>query len=433
MPDKYKFLDAVPVGRIFLSLDNPRHEPLHDEAAVINKLCETEDVYPLARDIVHHGLNPLERLGLLPLSKRKADSSGATYYAAEGNRRICALKLLHDPDRAPANLRKGFEKLATDWTQPITTVPGALFNNIADVKLWLDRIHNGPQGGIGRKDWNAEQKQRFDGGSKNRAAQALLDYAEAENMITPEQRAGKLTTVQRFVGNDVFSEVLGFDQASSDNVGRTRPKPEFDILVKRFMHDLVEKKNVNSRMNKTEVIRYSRPLASLPGVTSHRIETESLDVGSGAKTKIARRKKPKRPERATHVRYEEEIFVALKSLGNEKLSSLYHSICSVELDPHTPLIAVGTWSFFETLTACAGRYEGTSFDSFLSNARLKAYGITGELSSIREAMGRIRAYGNTTKHHRIAALFNGDQLNNDITALKPIILKCIAEAAAAPP
>src|ERR1700683_2017770 len=132
MPDKYKFLDAVPVGRIFLSLDNPRHEPLHDEAAVINKLCKTEDVYPLARDIVHHGLNPLERLGLLPLSKRKADSSGATYYAAEGNRRICALKLLHDPDRAPANLRKGFEKLATDWTQPITTVPGALFNNIAD-------------------------------------------------------------------------------------------------------------------------------------------------------------------------------------------------------------------------------------------------------------------------------------------------------------
>jgi hypothetical protein len=196
MPDRYTFFDAVPVGRIFLSLDNPRHEPMETEAAVISKLCDLEDVYPLARDIAKHGLNPFDRFGLIQLSARKANASGATYYSVEGNRRICALKLLSDPDCAPADLRKGFEKLAADWKSPIATVAGVVLHNPADVILWLDRTHNGPQDGIGRKDWNAEQKQRFDGGSKNRAAQALLDYAEAERMITPEQRVGKLTTVQ---------------------------------------------------------------------------------------------------------------------------------------------------------------------------------------------------------------------------------------------
>jgi hypothetical protein len=83
------------------------------------------------------------------------------------------------------------------------------------------------------------------------------------------------------------------------------------------------------------------------------------------------------------------------------------------------------------LTACAGRHDGTSFDSFLSNSKLGAYGLTGEKTSIRAAMARIREYGNTTKHHPFAATFNGDQLNNDMTVLKSVILKCIEEAAAA--
>jgi hypothetical protein len=42
---------------------------------------------------------------------------------------------------------------------------------------------------------------------KNKAAQALLDCAEAEKMISAEERVGKLTTVQRFLGSDIFREV----------------------------------------------------------------------------------------------------------------------------------------------------------------------------------------------------------------------------------
>jgi hypothetical protein len=37
---KPKQLDAVPLGRIFLQLANPRHDPFENEAQVIEYLCE---------------------------------------------------------------------------------------------------------------------------------------------------------------------------------------------------------------------------------------------------------------------------------------------------------------------------------------------------------------------------------------------------------
>ncbi|HUU23966.1 MAG TPA: hypothetical protein VMW68_00155 [Methyloceanibacter sp.] len=315
MAEKPKFVDDVPIGRIFLALRNPRHEPLETEEQVIARLCEKEDVYPLARDIVNHGLNPLERFALVAL-KTGGRGGAVNYYSAEGNRRICALKLLLDPERAPAERRNAFRKLAEAWASPIKKVPAAVFKDVKTVNLWLDRIHNGAQGGIGRKSWSADQKQRFDGGNKNRAAQALLDYAEAEKMITPKERARKLTTVQRFLGNDVFREAIGFDQSNPDDPGRTRPKEQFDLLVHQFIRDLITGKQVNSRMNKTEIIEYARPLPSLPGVTSARIEPESLSIGRGTGTsRKTRRSKPKKPERASHVRYDDEINTALRALA----------------------------------------------------------------------------------------------------------------------
>lgn len=380
----------------------------------------------MARDIAKHGVNPLERCALVPVGKGKGAKSG--YFVAEGNRRLCALKLLDDPDLAPAALRKAFEKLA-EKRVPVTHLQAALFPTVPDAKLWLDRLHNGAQGGIGRREWNADQKARSSGSGKNKTALALLDYAEAEKMITAADRKGKLTTVQRFVGNDVFREVLGLDQSDPEEVGRTRPKEEFDIILKRFIRDLVAGKDVNSRMNKDPIIKYARPLNTLPGVTQARVEPEGLATDSDPKAKKPKKAKPKKPEKVRHVQFEDEIFTALKSLGNGKLESLYHSVCTVDLGPHTPLVAVGMWSFFEVLTACGGRNQGTSFDSYLSKAKLAALGVPGDMVTLRAAMERVREYGNTTKHHPVSATFNGDQLNNDVVAMKALILKCIADAA----
>ncbi len=318
--------------------------------------------------------------------------------------------------------------MSDKWV-PVKTVSAVKFDDLEAIRVWLDRTHSGLQGGIGRKTWNAEQKSRFDGKNKNRAAQALLDYAEKEGMITAEDRKGKITTVQRFLGNDVFREAMGFDQSNPDQIARTRPKSEFDIIARRFMRDLVGQRDVTSRMNKDDIIKYARPLAAMQGVTTARLDAEALSTNTvTGKPKTTRKKKPKRPEIAKHVQYEEDIFQALKAYGNGKLESLYHSICSVELDRHTPLVAIGAWAFFETLTSCGGRKDSNSFPDYLQKSKLTAMGIAGSTVAIKDALKRMSDYGNTNKHHPVAATFNGEQLNNDMIALKEVVLKCVAEA-----
>ena len=421
--------EPVPIGRIFLDLTNPRHIAFTTEDQAIEYLCEKEDVWPLARDIAAIGMNPMERVALLPVAGQKN-----SYTMAEGNRRLCALMLTADPDRAPAKLRKGFEDLAKQRT-PIKALPAVLFEDGDEVRPWLERMHNGAQGGRGRKSWDAEQQQRYSGSQKNKLAQNFLDYAVQEGMLSEDQRKGKITTVQRFLGVDVLQEAMGIDPSSPDQLSRTRPKAEFDLIAKRFIRDLLEGKEVNSRKNRPDVIKYARPLSSLPGVSSTRIETEPLTApGSAASASPSRtRRTPRKIDKVKKVQYADDIASALKAYGNHKLESLYNSICSIELEHHTPIVCVGAWSFFETLTACAGRNGQVSFLDFMSNLRLSQYGVTKDAKSgVKHALTRVSEYGNVSKHDPIAASFNGDQLNNDLIVLRPIILKCIQEAADKP-
>lgn len=421
----FVFVDDVPISRIFLALNNPRFEVVETENEAIDRLLK-EDVLALARDIVSHGLNPLERFAMTPIGKTQ--SGEPTYWVAEGNRRACALKLLSDPDLAPPKYRKSFEKLAESWT-PLKTIAAVVFSDQDTLRIWLDRTHSGTQGGIGRKTWDADQKQRFSGSSKNALAQALLDYAEAQGMITKEERQGKLTTTQRFFNSEASQEIMGIDRSSVDELRRTRPKADFDAMLRRFTRDLVEGEDVTSRMNKPDIVKYVRSLTELPGVTAARVEAEPLSVSTVGKGSKRITRKPKKPEKARHVQYDDEINLALRGLGNEKLLSLYYSICSLELEHHTPLASIGVWAFFETLSGCAGRDDGVSIDAFLTKHRLTQYGITGEdQKAVRAAIERVRDFGNLTKHHKVSAAFNGDQLNNDMTALKEVVVRLIGAA-----
>ncbi len=62
---------------------------------------------------------------------------------------MCAIKLLNDPDLAPTKLRKDFLKLAEGSAHTFSEVPAIIFKDGTEVDVWLERIHGGPQGGIG--------------------------------------------------------------------------------------------------------------------------------------------------------------------------------------------------------------------------------------------------------------------------------------------
>lgn len=424
-------MQPIKFGSVFLDLENPRHDPYENEDQVIDYLCRYENVFPLAKDIAQVGLNPLEIMAVIPDDgSDEGDAGEPTYIVAEGNRRLCALKLLDDPERAPPKFRKPFEALAEDW-ESADELLCMVFPDRESVRMWLGRIHEGEQGGIGRKKWNADQTARHSGDTKNKVALAVLDYAEAEGFISAEDRKGKLTTVQRYLGGSLMRDALGIDSSNPHDVSRNRPKADFDLLLQKFLADL-KRNHVHSRSNREQQDAYARELGAMQGQSHDRTEPVSLAAKPTPKGG-AKRKRPKKIKPRSHVTYEPEIMKALESLGGDKLPNLYNSICSVSLDSHTPLVAIGAWAFLESLSAKAGRKTDVPFTNFFSKSRLQSYGLsTGKGDKgINEALRRASASGDVTKHDAGAALFNGQQLINDMETLRDLILKCAEEAKSA--
>ena len=101
----------LPLVRLHLDRENPRHDPVDSEEEAIAKLYEEEKIEALAKDIVTHGaMSPFDGIGVVEMS----DNPGH-FIAVEGNRRLCALILLNDPDRAPTVASKAlFRELSSE-------------------------------------------------------------------------------------------------------------------------------------------------------------------------------------------------------------------------------------------------------------------------------------------------------------------------------
>jgi hypothetical protein len=423
----------VDIDRIYLDQENPRHEPFKTEADAIDYLCRDEQVIELARDIVEHGLNPLEMFGFFRERSAKAGRA-AIYIAAEGNRRLCALKLLNDPDLAPKNIRSEVENLAERWS-PIEQVRGVVFSEREDAKLWLDRIHGGQQNGAGRRPWNAEQKQRFSGGTKNKVALEILDFAESQGIISAEDRRKRLTTAQRFLSNVIFREELGVVVDKENRTYINRPKEEFKNLLSKFISDLLEGTTVNSRAIKPTIDEYARSLRSFPGISAEKVDAVPLTTLSKVRKKHGVQKEekpsvPAKPAATKYIAYDEIIAEKLRELGNKKLIDLYYSICKIPLADHTPVVAIAIWAFFESLSALAGRQERTAFPDFFSQQKMSDYGLGNKdrTKPIASALQRISQNGNATKHHMVSAEYNDKQLVNDMATLTNLLKACIDNA-----
>lgn len=427
------------VERIFLDQENPRFPTgkVASQNDVIELLCKDEYVLGLAKDIVKYGVNPLELFGVIKDLKLKKDLGQQTYIVVEGNRRMCALKLLVDPELAPDKYKKTFAELSEQWSK-IDTVSCCIFEDRQASKIWLERLHGDLNGGIGRKKWTAEQKQRFSGDSRNARAQKVLDYAQnTMKIITEEQRKQKLTTAQRYLGNPLVRETLGIDNRNSDKLFIIRPKEEFEKRLNQFIKDLISGEKVHSRGKKNDFIEYAWDLRKNVPVSDAEIEPTFIDdakitpaTSNSSQTSDASDKNDtfdKQP-RFDYIARCQKINHLLTEVGNLKLTSLYYSICKIKLrDSYIPILTIGCWAFIESLSAAAGRNEKVSFTNFYSKQKLDDYGIKGNYRSYLDALNRLEGSGNTTKHHFISASFNGPQLANDMQCLEPIIEKTLLE------
>ncbi|MDD7908667.1 hypothetical protein PUV47_01950 [Pseudovibrio exalbescens] len=443
---------TIAVDQLILATDNPRHEEVDSEAAAIARLCNTENIEQLARDISEHGVNPAERLIIIPLDEDDAEDD-ATFIVAEGNRRVCALKLLNDPDLAPASIRKKIEVYAKQWT-PITELDVVVITDEARRRHWLMRIHDGAQNGRGRMPWKSEQKTRFTGGGRNAVAQSLLDYAQAEGMLTAEERSGRISHMARLVGNPLIRDVLGLKtEDGPEELRRNRYKADFDLVLGELLEE-TKTKSLGSQAKKEKIDSFAHQLQNLDGLSHDRIDDSEIlfsqsdydtsksdsdatghggdDDTSTSDSDATEAKKPSRPrpaKRSYNLAWSQDIANSLEKLGSEKLLELHWSICTVNAQKHAPLVAVGVWSFLDSLAALAGASDDRSFVHFWKAGEISRLGVAkGDAAkTINNVLDRLSKAGNNTKHDAKSAHFDYRQLVNDWTVITPLILEQLKE------
>jgi len=398
---------TIKLERIFLDLKNPRHEPFETEKEVIAFLCGKEKIFELAKDIAKHGINPFELLALV-------NDGDNNYTVLEGNRRVCALKLLTDPELAPIKLRAKFKTLAEEWLA-IEKLSCYVCETRTEADLWLIRIHNGLQGGIGRKEWEREQKTRFDGNSTNTLPQTLLDLAETKGFITKEERKGQLSIMESYAKNEVFKASLGIEKSEPDKISTTLSNNDFDLVFKKFMRDIAIKK-ITTRKGRTkkEIENYAKKIRNIEGFSGERVKLHA----------VSKNKKKPQSNKIVGV---DEISRQLSQIENEKLISLYYSLHTLTTIKHTPLLTVGAWTFFNILTGIHGRKSDQDLVRYLDKDRLNRMGLHSSEKILCEALERFLNYGDTTKHDPTAGAFSSGMLIDDFAAVRELILRLIKE------
>jgi len=281
--------EQVSLSKLYLFEKNPRHAPLETEPALIAQLYKKDKVLKLAQHIAANGLNPLERIAVFPHPR----VAGA-YTVAEGNRRLCSLKLLHDPRKAPTpGARRAFEGLKESGLPLPPKFDVIVFPDYESASVWMAVKHNGEQGGLGTVRWGATEKSRFDAMGASRAvnpnaqALALLDHAEEAGLISAEERASiAITTVTRYLSSPLVRDALGLVNNYDLTIGVD--PGEFNRVVKKFLSDALPPADeavsprLTSRSDKEQRQDYARELRESTYAPTTRLPAPvKADAGSG--------------------------------------------------------------------------------------------------------------------------------------------------------
>jgi len=260
----------VPFNMLHFDPINPRGEAEADEEKIRALFGTQDETIVLATHIAEHGQNPLDRIGIIAHPKLPGH-----FVIREGNRRLCAMQLLRDPQRAPTSeAQKTFQRLAKDSRPIPEQIQAVLFNQKPKARVWMSVKHEGPQGGLGTLTWGTQQKTRFNREGEtgitrpknpNRQAEALLTYALSHGLLTLDEHASlSITTINRFLPNVRTALALTNTEDCSTNADLA----EFQAAVQRFLRDAIdpgkpgERAKVNSRAQAAERKAYAELLRS---------------------------------------------------------------------------------------------------------------------------------------------------------------------------
>lgn len=257
---------TVAINKLLLDRTNARHDEMDNEPEIIAQLLRKEKASEVARSIAETGaLNPLERIGVIAHPALRG-----SYIVVEGNRRVCALKMLIDPDKAPDSFKKKVQVYKANGQVIPARIEVVLFESQEDAEPWISMRHRGEDGGKGLRPWDVNAKARHaekvGGSTANQLAAGLVDHALKAGLVTAEEHQKlPITTLTRYLGNPIFRHTLGL--ASNSQLDLEVPQNEFDAVLRVFLQDSLPKQltgvdpKVHSRSKAADWVSYAKELS----------------------------------------------------------------------------------------------------------------------------------------------------------------------------
>jgi|GEM_PF-2950091 len=134
-------------------------------------------------------------------------------------------------------------------------------------------------------------------------------------------------------------------------------------------------------------------------------------------------------ERPTRIKFSNQVVQRLNRLDSKKLNSLAYSLEKVSLRKHPAMVMVSAWSFWETVARSLGAPDGTSFDSFL-NGKMNYWFSTmrkNDKKPMKNALETISKEGNSNKHCKVYFSIEPTHLLPNFQVLEPLLVKALDE------
>ncbi|MCG8541130.1 MAG: hypothetical protein MJA82_14530 [Clostridia bacterium] len=206
-------------------------------------------IVSLAKDILESNLNPSDLCMVI-----KNEINPSKYTVLEGNRRIIALKLLHNPDLIPAkhsNFKKQFEKLHIRFIEnPINQVYCVVYQNINIANKWIKLKHTGENNGVGTVGWDGQSTARFRSKYETKklseqAIDIIIQHKIFDKEIEAKIRSISITNLDRILNDPHIRDYLGLKSIDKE-LKIINHKQKTLIKLKQIFLDLIEKRIVVS-------------------------------------------------------------------------------------------------------------------------------------------------------------------------------------------
>jgi hypothetical protein len=369
--EKYKFAQ-ISVEKLLLDVNNPRHDILEDQKDAIREMIadQHEKLVNLARDIVQEGINPSELTIVTPDGQ-----SNENHVVLEGNRRLAAIKLLHNPSLANLGGKPSVAKFFNENSQkfsenPVTSLRCVVFENRDEATHWIQLKHTGENKGVGVVGWDSEAVARFRQrlGKPSLALQVVEFVKKNSNLDETQQEKLnniRLTNVARLVNDPDVRKVLGIGVDNGDIISEIPPEEVVKGLTK-IVNDVSDKDfTVNDIRHKKDREEYLKKLGrgDLPSKATKQIEPwrlESLPANNTVPL-ISAVSSTKKSVPLTSNRKNLIPPRCILKIGHQRINKIYKELRGLEVDDYPNACAVMLRVFLELSLEEYAKHHGIMF------------------------------------------------------------------------